>query len=89
MYVPVCVCACVNHTALVVFQHPHTSGDTDGQTFHSGLMQTPETQSQVQLMQVLTDPQTSRLKLGPQDHTGERTPLKTTDRAYNRQDVFD
>ena len=44
----VCVCVCVIHSMLVLLQHPHTSGDTDGQTFHSGQMQTPETKSQVE-----------------------------------------
>ena len=38
---------CVIHTTLVLCQHPHTSGGTDVQTFHSGLMQTPETESHV------------------------------------------
>lgn len=43
---------CVIHSVLVVFQHPHTSGDTDSQTFHSGLMQTPETQSGWESLQI-------------------------------------
>lgn len=31
---------CVIHSRLILFQHPHTSGDTNGQTL---LMQTPDT----------------------------------------------
>lgn len=50
-------CVCVIHSPLVLFQNPHTSADTDGPTFHSGLMQIAEaqtkTEAQMQIFRII------------------------------------
>lgn len=53
-----------SHSMLVSFQHQYTSGDTDGQTFHTDLMQTTETKSQVDPDEILTDPEISQRSKG-------------------------